>query len=57
MIKGEQLKELTGPFFCLLVVVIVAVVKGRIILGAGLVFYFGFQMDIGKQQGIEYQVS
>ena len=45
MIKGEQLKELTGPFFCLLVV-IVAVDKSRIILGAGLVFYIGFQMDI-----------
>ena len=30
----------------LLVVVIVAVDKSRIILGAGLVFYIGFQMDI-----------
>lgn len=46
MIKGEQLKELTGPFFCLLVVVIVAVDKSRIILGASLVFYIGFQTDI-----------
>lgn len=46
MIKGEQLEELTGPFFCLLVVVIVAVDKSRIILGASLVFYIGFQMDI-----------